>query len=498
MNTSQISPLISVLRHDLLSFVDDQGSIRQHCNSRGLESQLMLVLLRRMQMLPQVQGNLARFLNRYKKRHALNELERHLVMPSAADATRASAVEHFTAERKKWMFSTYFALIHGTPYLSKNQIVELEYHHQASWVCLTMCAIKIINAYGANEPLLISDQDRHFLLDQLTHGSATPVWEGHLSAHLLGLLALQTFAPAHPLLMSGTRVILAWRNPDGGLPFITQMTIYLTAFAGVALSTTGKRSQKVRQMADYLAAEQAWDGAWPYSEHVRQTDIDSTCLALECLQRVDPARHALSLQRGRDYLASMANPDGGFSTYRRNQPSEATMTANVIIALAPAGPKYAGVLHCALAFLAAVQHADGSFERSWSLSETFAIARVTSAVHQAARYARADLAETVQGKSMAYLLSAQNRDGGWGQVSGQRSDVISSAHALSALCCLDNAQALRRAVGYLKRQGGKHARFHAPPDQAAPRPIPYQFPVLAQIFVLNALGEVAKTVTYAS
>ncbi|WP_455567075.1 prenyltransferase/squalene oxidase repeat-containing protein [Pseudomonas tritici] len=276
------------------------------------------------------------------------------------------------------------------------------------------------------------------------------------------------------------------------------MTIYLTAFAGVALSTTGKRSQKVRRMADYLAAEQTLDGAWPYSEHVRQTDIDSTCLALECLQRVDPVRHALSIQRGRDYLASMANPDGGFSTYCRNHPSEATMTANVIIALAPAGPKYAGLLSSALAYLAAAQHADGTFERSWSLSATFAIARVTSAMHQAARYARADLAERVQSKSMTYLRRTQNPDGGWGQVSGQRSDVISSAHALSALSYLDNAQALRRAVSYLKRHRGKHARFQALPDQAAPRPIPYQFPVLAQIFVLNALGEVANTVTCAS
>ncbi len=498
MQTSQISSLISALRHDLHSFVDDQGSIRQHCNSRGLESQLMLVLLRRMHTLPEVQRSLARFLSRYKQRQSLNELERRLVMPPGDDATCASPVEHFTAERKQWMFSTYFALIHGMPYLTKDQIVKLEYHHQASWVCLTLCAIKIINAYGANEPQLISDQDRHFLLDQLTHGSATPVWEGHLSAHLLSLLALQTFAPAHPLLMCGTRVILAWRNCDGGLPFITQMTIYLTAFAGVALSTSGKRSQKMRGMADYLAAEQAQDGAWPYSEHVTQTDIDSTCLALECLQRVDPVRHALSIQRGQDYLAGMANLDGGFPTYHRNHPSEATMTANVIIALAPMGRKYADLLRSALAFLAAVQHADGTFERSWSLSATFAIARVISAVHHAARFASPDLAENVRSKSMAYLLRAQNPDGGWGQVSGQRSDVISTAHALSALSYLDNTQALRRAVRYLQRRSGKHARFQALPDQAAPRPIPYQFPVLAQIFALNALGDAAKVICASS
>lgn len=448
----------------------------------------MLVLLRRMHRYPQVQRNLARFVQRYSQRHSLSELERSLVETGAEPV-----IEHFTAARKKLMFSTYFALIHATPYLAPAEIAQVHYEQQASWVRLTLCAIKIINAYGVDQPALVSAQDRSFLLDQLAHGSAREVWEGNLSAHLLGLLALQTFAPHHPLLVRGVHALLDQRNPDGGLPFITHMTVYLTAFAGLALAKTGKRSAVLRRMGDYLVAEQAADGAWPYSENVRQTDIDSTCMTIEYLVRIDPQGYAPSIERGRQYLAGMANADGGFATYLRHHPSEATMTANVMIALAPDWPLYRGVLNAAQEFLATAQQPDGSFERSWSLSATFAIARVACALAHPAACSGALMA-----RSMAYLQRTQNADGGWGQAVGQRSDVISSAHALSALSYGADSLQLRRGLSYLKRHRGRHSQFHAPPDQAAPRPIPYQFPVLAQIFVLNALGDVAKRLTCAS
>lgn len=474
MKHSSIYTLTKAIRNDLLSFVDDQGSIRQRCNSRGLESLLMLALLRRMHYLPQVQRTLARFLERYKQRDTLNPLERCLIANTPPAQLPGD-------ERKQWMFVTYFALIHATPYLPPDRIARIRYHGQASWVCLTLCAIKIINAHGNGQP--IDAQDRVFLLDQLAHGSAREVWEGHLSAHLLSLLALHAVAPHHPLLILGIHSLLEQRNADGGLPFIPHMTVYLSAFAGLALSKTGRRSPRLRQIADYLVSQQALDGAWAYTESVRQTDIDSTCLAIECLQHVGPTRYASSIRRGQDYLASMANPDGGFATYLRHHPSETTMTANVVMVLAPAGRAYGEVLDNALDFLRGAQHDDGTFERSWSLCATFAIARVSAALRVSGRPGEAVLA-----RSIAYLHQAQNPDGGWGQVAGQASDVISSAHALSALSHGEYSDSLQRGLNYLKKH--RHTRRHLLADQAAPRPIPYHFPVLATIFTLNALADV--------
>ncbi|TFY91099.1 hypothetical protein DYL59_06270 [Pseudomonas kairouanensis] len=475
MKPSHLHALKTAARDELMQYIDDQGSIRQRCNSRGLESLLMLVLLRRMQCLPQVQRSLARFLDRYLQGKNLHAVERGLL-------TNTLPREHLRVERKKWMFTTYLALIHATAYLPPEDSASIDYTGQAAWVCLTLCAIKIINTHGNGQPILA--QDRHFLLEQLGHGSAREVWEGHLSAHLIGLLALHTCAPAHPLLIQGVHSLLNQRNADGGLPFITHMTVYLTAFAGLALSKAGRRSVRVRQMADYLVSLQAQDGAWAYTENVRQTDIDSTCLAVECLQQVDPVRYASTIRRGQDYLASMANPDGGFPTYLRHHPCEATMTANAILVLQPAGDTYREVVDSALRFLRGAQQEDGTFERSWSLSSTFAIARASAALRLCDQ---GD--DRVLASSMAYLHRTQNPDGGWGQVAGQASDVISSAHALSALSGAGYTESVRRGVNYLKKH--RHSPGHLLADQAAPRPIPYRFPVLACIFVVNALADVA-------
>ena len=475
MNASQRHALTIAARDDLLKYIDDRGSLRQRCNSRGLESLLMLILLRRMQYLPHVQRSLAKFLQRYQQRDTLNAFEQGLL-------SNTLPTEYLRVERKKWLFVTYLALIHDTPYLPATDIAQMQYEGHASWVCLTLCALKLINTHGNGQP--IAEADRVFLLEQLAHGSAREVWEGHLSAHLLSLLALHTFAPDHALLKQGIHSLLEQRNRDGGLPFITHMTVYLTAFAGLALGKSGRRSPCSRRMADYLVSVQAPDGAWAYTENVRQTDIDSTCLAIECLLQVDPVGYAPSIRRGQDYLAGMANPDGGFPTYLRHHPSEATMTANAIIVLQPAGQAYTGVVEGALRFLRDAQQEDGTFERSWSLSATFAIARATAALCLSGQCSHG-----VMARSVAYLHRTQNPDGGWGQVAGQASDVISSAHALSALSHGRYSDSVRRGVAYLKKH--QHSRRHLIADQAAPRPIPYQFPVLARIFVLNALADVA-------
>ena len=41
MNASQRHALTIAARDDLLKYIDDRGSLRQRCNSRGLESLLM-------------------------------------------------------------------------------------------------------------------------------------------------------------------------------------------------------------------------------------------------------------------------------------------------------------------------------------------------------------------------------------------------------------------------------------------------------------------------
>ncbi|MHC5732562.1 MAG: hypothetical protein ACYTXY_52620, partial [Nostoc sp.] len=59
----------------------------------------------------------------------------------------------------------------------------------------------------------------------------------------------------------------------------------------------------------------------------------------------------------------------------RGNPSEITMTAAALNALAPRSAEYTNVFEFGLRYITSQQKFDGSFERSWSLSEAQAIFR---------------------------------------------------------------------------------------------------------------------------
>uniref|UniRef100_UPI0038B60C38 hypothetical protein n=1 Tax=Pseudomonas asplenii TaxID=53407 RepID=UPI0038B60C38 len=101
-------------------------------------------------------------------------------------------------------------------------------------------------------------------------------------------------------------------------------------------------------------------------------------------------------------------------------------------------------------------------------------------------------------KATRYLLVARNPDGGWGHTLGEASDVISSAHGLCAAALLNHDGLMASGWHYLQSRQLADGRFLSIPDQAGPRPFAYDFPVLANIFVLNALGELRQARTAAS
>lgn len=327
------------LRAYLAAQVDESGAIREHCGSRILETTLMVVLLRRENLYPEVQQGLMRFLRARRDSQDLIPLERALAnaclgdRPGDQDVTALlDGFDHFTAGRKRLMFGTYLALLGLIPYDTSVDPSTVRYDGFASWVGLTMCAVKILNAYGQGRPQAATDQDRSFLIKQLTTGSDREVWEGHVAAHLMALIAVHDYLPGSSLIRTGVDRILAHRNQDGGLPFIVSMTVFLTSLAGSALAASGADPALLRRMADYLANRQAPDGGWSYTVGVRQTDVDDTSCCVEFLNAVDPGLYHDVLGRARGFLTAIANNDGGFPTYLRGHTSEVTMTANGVIA----------------------------------------------------------------------------------------------------------------------------------------------------------------------
>ncbi|SEL21193.1 squalene-hopene/tetraprenyl-beta-curcumene cyclase/sporulenol synthase [Pseudomonas agarici] len=499
---SSIDRCVRQVSDHLQTGIDDRGAVNQRCQSRILESVLMLHLLRQTKRYPAAQDRLLSFL---RERHGAvgnNQLDNLLLdaflsaTPSRVEEFVALAPEHLATPRKRWMLSTCLALSGACSYLPDADIGAIHYENQVSWVGMMLCAIKIVNACARQRQALLEPRDCQFLIDQLEHGSQRELWEGNLLAHLWALLALHALEPAHPLIDNGLIIILDNHNPDGGLPFISHMTVYLTAFAGIALKNADGPSSRLGQMADYLAKQQTPNGGWSYSEGVRQTDVDCTCCVIDYLFSIAPQRHARTIKHGLAYLSAMANPDGGFPTYRRQQPSEVTMTANALIAFTPHWQAHADVLVAALGFLLHAQAPGGAFERSWSLSETFAISRVVSALKRAPNACTHTLhsaIDAVRENATRYLLTAQHPDGGWGHTPGESSDVISSAHGLCAAALLNHDGLMKRGWHYLRARQLADGGFISIPDQAGPRPFAYDFPILANIFALNALAELRRS-----
>ncbi|MBT2509807.1 hypothetical protein J7I98_28850 [Streptomyces sp. ISL-98] len=493
------------LRAQVAGCFDDRGAFEDVCASRVLESTMILTLLRRTRRYPAVQSGLVGFLTVRQADPGLSTLERRvaeasldLTGPDTASDGLLGGFDHFTSGRKQMMLGTYLAVLGAAPY-PELDISSIDHRGHASWVELALCSVKVLNAHGRGRPDLITDEDRAYLLDRL-RSARRDIWEGNIGAHLLALLAVHAFAPDSQLIGDGIDAVLAARNPDAGVPFIPDYTAFLGSVAALALAKSGAERLLLTRIGDYLCLQQNDDDGWPFTERVQQTDVEGTGAVVEFLAAVDPERYGEPIDRGRRYIAAMANPDGGFPTYLRGHPTEVVMTANAVLALAPDWDRYAPVLLPAVRCLIRAQKPDGTFERSWSLSEAHAIRRVMHALRCVPERARGgsdgELGGELGGEldraaalAEAYLSDSQNPDGGWGQQAGDESDPISTAHSLGAGAALGTPPWCRRGTDYLLRHQRPDGGFSSKPDQVAPRPIPYDFPNLANIFVLNALGD---------
>ncbi|MGH3773250.1 MAG: prenyltransferase/squalene oxidase repeat-containing protein [Pseudonocardiaceae bacterium] len=491
MFAAQVAQARDRLAGRLAAQVGSDGAVQGWCASRVLESVLVLTLLRQEHQYPDVQNALIRYL--HAQRPAAGSFDELLVRAAVTGERRRSQetliwldeFEHFTTSRKRLMFHAILAVLGIVPHDEHLDPSRIYYTGFTSWVNLTLCALKILHAFGLGRDELVTDTDRAFLTGQLETGSSHEIREGHLLSHVLGLMAVRRCEPCGARVRDGIDKLVRHRNPDGGFPFIAGLEIFCTVTAGLALAGTEHRA--LERIANYLAAMQRPDGGWAYAEQVRQTDTDDTAYCTQFLRAAAPLRHARTIRAAERYLTDIANVDGGFPTFRKGHRSESTMTSGALRALAPAWQDHSRLCETATKYLLDAQEPAGTFERSWSLSESNAIFRTISALSAVPRGQAGHLRDRigwVMARSMRYLQATQNHDGGWGQRSGDPSDVISTSYAL--LVMPGNGDGAR----YLLSQQRHDAGFISVPDQAGPRPLPYDVPVLADIFALWALDRV--------
>ncbi|MGW7514596.1 prenyltransferase/squalene oxidase repeat-containing protein [Streptomyces sp. NPDC054796] len=489
----------------LSAAVDADGAVRRPCGSRALESALLLVLLRRRGSHPQEARELAEYLETpaarttgYDAALAQAALHARTATTDVVSEELLAGFDHFTLARKRLLFDVYLAVAGAVPFEpSMLRPVRGEARggdNTVAWIEMIMLSVRVLVAHGLGSSSQVSDLERDRLLD-LLGSSRAPVWENYVAAHLLALLAVQQFAPGHPLVAEGVAAVVASRNPDGGVPSMTNLDVFSTGPAGLALARAKAEPALLNRLCDYLVDQQMPDGGWTFGENMRHSDVDASSYAAACLATVDPVRHQSALARAAGYFRGIAGQDGGFPTYMRGDPSEVGMTGGGVSALAWDGTTHADLLDGAARWLLDAQHEDGTFERSWSLSEANTVWRAMWALHSMPEVTRAALGERIDrasAASHAFLVRAQNSDGGWGHRPGSPSDVTSTCYSLLALSAMgrrvDQDPTVRTGVAHLLRRQRSDGSFTAPPDQVAPRPLLFDAPVFTDIWALLALA----------
>lgn len=493
-----VDSAVRLLTGRLLAQVNGQGAVTGECRSRVTESALMLTLLRRAKALPGVQSRLHAYLSDSRTTAGPFDaavIDAALLGIAPADRHRlieqtfAGAAQH-SSDRKKLALEAILAVVGPEPFHVDAPSHAFEHHNEATWTRLRQIAIHHLHAPEPVAPELTAR-----LLRMTERGQARGIIEGNVFAHLFALLSLQRTVPDHRVIADGITVLAKAVRDDGGMPFIASEEIFCTATAGLALARAGADRQVLLAMGDYLAAQQAGNGGFAYAQDVVQTDTDSTAHVLAFLHTVDSQRHRAPLHAARQNLTLHLGEDGGVPTYLPGQPSEPTMTANTITALQPCHFAHPHLLEGATRYLLDAQKADGTFERSWSLSEANAMLRALTALTRAHQHNPAShqgrLAPAIDSIHQR-LLVTPNPDGGWGQTPGEDSDPMSTAYTLTALAPTHHTHpTVQAGLHYLLSRQNPDGSYTSVSDQAAPRPLRYTIPVLTDIFVLLALTHYA-------
>jgi squalene-hopene/tetraprenyl-beta-curcumene cyclase len=210
-------------------------------------------------------------------------------------------------------------------------------------------------------------------------------------------------------------------------------------------------------------------------------DVDDTAFVLMALGRVadpDSGRLRRSMERGLSWLVSMQNADGGWGAFDKNNdlqflnhipfadhnamldPSTADVTARALECLGHMGwPASHPVMQRAKAFIKCDQTADGSWFGRWGVNYIYGTSGVCRAME-----AIGEGQDPACRKSIEWLRSVQNADGGFGEsilsyydVSQKGKGVSTASQTAWAIIAMlavvgPEDPAVERAVGWLVSQ----------------------------------------------
>jgi squalene-hopene/tetraprenyl-beta-curcumene cyclase len=360
----------------------------------------------------------------------------------------------------------------------------------------------------------------------------------------------------HAVARKGASFLVQSVRPDGSWPIDTNLATWVTTLAINALAVAGEldKPDRLAELGDWLLGQQyqerhpytgADPGGWAWTDLPGGVpDADDTSGAVLALSHLaisragrrpdsgyptDPEQIRLAMTAGVMWLDNLRNQDGGWPTFCHGwghlpfDRSGADLTAHVLRAMAAElsederhdvqvmggiGPwsAFGRSVERGLQYLARVQRPDGSWLPLWFGNQhapddenpTYGTARVLAAYRDLAKM---DTEPARRG--FAWLLAAQNADGGWGGARAVPSSIEETALAVEVL--LDapgadapgspDAQAVNKGLAWLVQQveaGGLEN----------PTPIGFYFAKLWYfeklypiIFTVAALGRARRTLS---
>jgi squalene-hopene/tetraprenyl-beta-curcumene cyclase len=340
----------------------------------------------------------------------------------------------------------------------------------------------------------------------------------------------------------GVRFLVNSVRPDGSWPIDTNLATWVTTLSVNALAVAGdlEALDRKKQLTRWLCDQQyktrhaytgADPGGWAWTDlpgGVPDCDdtpgamlaVNAVVNAMEDEQPMHPFPNNIpSCDAGRIWVCSLQNSDGGFPTFCRGwgtlpfDRSGSDLTAHAVRALHRILP-LGQIVNLAerhrelpiargLAYLTKQQRPDGSWLPLWfgnqhapdDINPVYGTARVLAAYRDLGLWDLGlwDSPECQRG--VAYLLSVQNADGGWGGAKDCPSSVEETALAVEVLLDLANAEATQRGVAWLV-EAVESGRFR----EASP--IGFYFAKLwyfeklyPLIFTVAALGRAVRKVT---
>jgi squalene-hopene/tetraprenyl-beta-curcumene cyclase len=300
----------------------------------------------------------------------------------------------------------------------------------------------------------------------------------------------------HPVVAKCVEFLVQSVRPDGSWPIDTNLSTWVTTLSINALAAAGDldKLDKRDELRDWLLRQQykerhpftgADPGAWAWTPLPGGVpDADDTPGALLAIQHLgcgEENYHAV--KAGLDWLVSLQNADGGWPTFCRGwgrlpfDRSGSDLTAHALRAiiawhaktgdrfypvkfwtLDPDGPRDGKAADAAFDYLDRFQRPDGSWLPLWfgnqhapdDINPTYGTARVLAAYRDLDK-----MNDEPAHRGIAFLLSIQNADGGWGGAAHTPSSIEETALACEILLDAPGdlaASAVNKGLAWLVEQ----------------------------------------------